>query len=127
VNLGDFMTKLAARLFERRGEAIPVSRALIESGDWRPKPNDCHRNATMLCSLTPVYTAVRGWFAADYLDLGFYKFFAHSVVEDAGGNLFDITPNQLPWNYPFLKHDPTDGDFLEMIESQQITSVIHRL
>jgi hypothetical protein len=119
------MTKLAARLYERRGEAIPVSRALIENGNWQPTPNDCHRNVTVLCSLNPAYAVVRGWLAADYLALGFYKFFAHSVVEDAAGNLVDVTPNQLPWNYPFLKHDPADGDFADIVDNQQIVSITH--
>ncbi len=120
---------LAARLYERRNEAVSIKRVRIEGGDWQPDPNQCHRNVTLWCGWHPNQTAVRGWLVADYLEVppGFYRFFAHSVVETETGDLIDLTPNPAPWKYPFLKHNPADGDFAEIVEGQGIISVTHQV
>jgi hypothetical protein len=117
---------LAARLYERRNEAVNIKHVRIDD-DWQPDPNECHRNVTLWCNRNPDYAAVRGWLVADYVDLGFYKFFAHSIIESKTGDLIDITPNPAPWSYPSLKHDPVDGDFAEIVEGHQIVWVIHRV
>jgi hypothetical protein len=118
---------LAARLYERRNEAVNIQHVRIEGGDRRPDPNECHRNVTLWCNRNPGYTAVRGWLVADYVAIGFYKFFAHSIIESKTGDLIDITPNPAPWSYPFLKHDLADGDFAEIVEGHQIVWVTHRV
>src|ERR1700758_5129392 len=97
------ISTLAARLYERRNEAVIIKRDRIEDGDWQPDPNECHRNVTLLCNRNPGYTAVRGWLVADYVPLGFYKFYAHSIIETKIGDLIEITPNPAPYIYPFLK------------------------
>jgi hypothetical protein len=41
----DQQAELAARLYERRGEAVAVRRAECEIGDdWTPQPSYCHEN-----------------------------------------------------------------------------------
>jgi hypothetical protein len=118
---------LAARLYERRNEAVSIRRVRMRGGDWQPDPNQCHRNVTLWCGWYPIYTAVRGWLVADYVDIGRYRFFAHSIVENETGDLMDITPNPASWSYPFLKHDPADGDFADIIEEQKTICVTHYL
>jgi hypothetical protein len=126
--MGDLTIRtLAARLYERRNEAVGIKRVRVDGDDWQPDPNQCHHNVTLWCSHHPKDIAVRGWVVADYSDIGFYKFFAHSVVETEAGDLIDITPNPAPWRYPFLKHNPADGDFAEIVEGQQIVSLTHRV
>jgi hypothetical protein len=117
---------LAARLYERRKGAVSVKRVSIEGSGWQPDPNQCHRNVTLWCSSHPKHIPVRGWLVADYSDIGFYRFFAHSVVETETGGLVDITPNLATWNYPFLRHDAADGDFAEIVEDHEVISITHR-
>jgi hypothetical protein len=115
--------RLAARLYARRKEAVSIERVSIEGGDWQPDPNECHANVSMWRRLQPNYIAVRGWLVADYSEIGLVKFFAHSVVQTEAGELLDITPNPLPWHYPFLTHHPADGDFGEIVEGGQIEAI----
>jgi hypothetical protein len=91
------LPSLAARFYERRNEAVSIKRVRVEGGDWQPEPNQCHKNVTLWCSWHPAQTALRGWLVADYSEIGFYRFFAHSVVETETGNLIDLTPNPAPW------------------------------
>jgi hypothetical protein len=121
------LTALAARLYKRRHEAIAVPFGTIEGGEWQPYRNECHRNVTLWCRYNPQYDAVRGWIVADYSDVGLYKFFAHSVLHDQDGKLIDITPNPSPYRYPFLRHDPADGDFGAIVEGQGIVSLFHQV
>jgi hypothetical protein len=123
------LVSLAARLYERRSEAVSIKRVRIDGGDWQPEPNQCHKNVILWCSRHPNQRAVRGWLVADYLDIypGYYKFFAHSVVETETGVLIDLTPNVAPWEYPFLIHNPADGDFAEIVEGRGIINLTHRL
>jgi len=116
--------EMAASLYKRRQMAVRIRRACVRSGDWQPEPKKCHRNVEVWCSRHPNYMAVQGWLVADYEELGIYQFFAHSVVEDETGNLIDITPNPMPYSYPFLRHDEADGRFIEF---EDITSVIYRM
>ena len=114
---------VAARLYARRCEAVIPMRARVQ-GRWQPQHKECHTNAEIWCHLNPNYRQVRGWLVADYEDIGLYKFFSHSVVEDATGSLVDITPNPLPYSYPFLRHDPADGDYSQF---EHLTFLTHEI
>jgi hypothetical protein len=123
----DFVIALAARLFARIDTGVMVSRRDLADAELKMRPNDCHRNALLVCEKYQQYTPVRGWHAADYIELGCYQFFSHSVVADKAGNLIDFTPNPAPWSYPFIPHDPADGDFADIVEGKGMVSITHRL
>ena len=121
---------LAARLYERRNEAVKVQRGYIEGCDWQPAPKECHRNVMLWCRHNPDYTAVQGWLVADYSIervAVVFQFFAYSVVETKAGNLIDITPNPHNSSYPFLRHDPIDGDFTEIVNGREVVSVAYQV
>jgi hypothetical protein len=119
---------LAASLFDRRNEAVRVQRGDSEGCDWLA-PKQCHRNAAEWCRQNPDCTAVSGWLVADYSIeriAVIFQFFAHSIVVTKAGDLIDLTPNPLDSSYPFLRHDPADGDFNEIVNEQQIASVTYQ-
>lgn len=120
------LTALAKRLYERRAEGVIVLRKAIVLDDWRPEGNNCHRNVAAVVERDPRYSAIRGWICADYVEpLGVMRFFAHSVVQAPEGGLIDVTPNPLPWQYAFLRHDGTDEEFADLVEECGIVSLLH--
>jgi hypothetical protein len=113
--------ELAARLYQRRHEAIRLRRARLRGIGWQPEAQECHRNAEIWCKLCSGFRHVQGWLVADY---GYQtQFIAHSVVENEKGELVDITPNDLGRDYLFLRHQEGDGDFANF---EKIKSVIYR-
>jgi hypothetical protein len=77
----------AARIVARIKEAVTVAFRPVACGEWAPQPNDCHNNVNAWVKTNPYLTAVRGWVIDSNCTLA-----AHSVVRDADGQLFDITP-----------------------------------
>jgi hypothetical protein len=64
----DQQAELAARLYERRGEAVAVRRAECEIGDdWTPQPSYCHENVDTWVKRNPHHRAVRGWWYCEYV------------------------------------------------------------
>lgn len=115
---------LAERLYARRGEAVHVQYVSVRIDDWQPEPNNCHENATRWCIRNPSYAVVRGWRVGTPKP-GIYMFFAHSVVQAETGDLIDLTPPPSPFTPPFLKHEPADGDFDEIVGGLAITVITH--
>lgn len=103
-------------LFDRVGEAVVAGRAVIEGGDWQPKHNMCHHNATDWCELKPEFTPVRGWLYFDLPGLPHVKFVAHSIVRTPGGDLVDITPSDATQDYPFLVSGLSDNEYAHVVE-----------
>src|SRR5260221_12129434 len=113
--------ELAARLYERRGEAGDVKRAECTIGDWKPQPASCHANVDLWLRHNPQHRSVRGWWYCDYALVGTAEFFAHSVIANENGELFDITPTtpeealaKLIGYIPerrFIRHDGTEDSF----------------
>jgi len=62
---------------------------------------------------------VRGWlfFSLSYPSplVNFVLFNAHSVIRQADGTLFDITPSRASQPYPFIRAEENDEDFLRFV------------
>lgn len=115
----------AARLYARRASAVMVP----FRGDSRltPRRNECHANVEKWLELHPTHKAVRGWLVLDYREVEGhfgYRFFAHSVVEDATGSRFDVTV-QSP--YPFLEILGNEDDFAMLIHGHNLGAIDHYL
>lgn len=106
----------ALSLLKRVGEAAVVGHAGIEGGDWQPKHNMCHHNATDWCELQPEFTPVRGWLYFDPPGLPCAKFVARSIVRTPGGDLIDIAPSDTTQDYPFLVSRLSDDKYAHVVE-----------
>ena len=122
-------TELAARLYARVSEAIPLRMVEARIGECKPEPQRCHANAVTWAEYNPGFKAVHGWLCADYRVLGKVAFIAHSVVEDQAGELLDITPVHpvIRWRYPFLRDERPTADYLRMIKENGRVEVTHIL
>ena len=89
-------------VFARRAEGALITRAELSIGEWQPEFNMCHHNVTQLCVNEPSFTAIRGWLVLEAPDRTFLRFVAHSVVMNANGEVFDITPSKVSEEYPFI-------------------------
>jgi hypothetical protein len=90
---------------------------------WAPMYNECHGNADYWVLNTLNSKSVRGWLFFDMRPLlGFVKFTAHSVIEDQGGMLVDITPSRASQAYPFIRHADDVADFEELVEKYRVTN-----
>ncbi len=102
LNREDYITSICKRL----GEAEHVPFKPVSSDGWNPEVAHCHRNVDKWVEANPGHTAVRGWvtYASFGNSLGLT---AHSVVRDANGRLFDITPLENEYyrvNMNFISH-----------------------
>jgi hypothetical protein len=114
---------LAANLYARRGEGVLVPRVDVKIGEWVPQNGYCHGNVMTWLEHHPKHRAVRGWVLADYLAVGFVRFFSHSVIETEDGALMDITPNAAPWQYLFIRHAGSEDSYAEIVEGDSIVSI----
>ena len=113
--------EIAARLYERRYDAVDVDHTSVTIGDWCPDWNECHLNVDRWCAEHPNCRAVRGWLLVPRGTI--VQFYAHSVIANEDGTLTDITPRVTPHKYPFLRHDEADGAFCQF---KKLGSVLHR-
>jgi hypothetical protein len=93
-------------------QAVPFEEVFI--GHWRPLVAQCHENVDRWAQSHPEYTAVRGWVTYASFGDGMFGLTAHSVVKDAGGRLFDITPledESLRPGMLFVPHLEDDASF----------------
>ena len=101
-------------LLGRRGSARIVERqdVTFRNGD-RPACHNCHGNAARWAAETPDVVPIHGWLieADDGHDL---RLVAHSLLEDAEGAWFDITPLE-PFQPPFLVHDGSAEAFFALL------------
>jgi len=116
-----YMVKFDARQYalslrDRVGDAVVTGRAVIEGGDWQPRQNMCHHNATEWCELKPEFTPVRGWLYFDLPGLPNVRFVAHSVIRTPSGELSDITPHNATQDYPFLASGLTEEEFAHVVD-----------
>jgi hypothetical protein len=116
----DFL-ELGRRLYERRTEAVVVPFVERSLGVWRPDPNECHRNCDWWVLHNPDCKAIRGWLLFDFGGfLTFVRFNAHSVLQEAGGNLIDITPSQASQRYPFMQHPGEEAEFISLVDGLKL-------
>jgi hypothetical protein len=126
--------ELAAYLYKHRGEAKAVPFAEYQLADWRPTPNDCHRNVDHWVAQNPGYRAVRGWLVFDFRINGpllgmrpHFRFNAHSTVRSPDGTIVDITPSYASQRYPFMPHPFDEQSFVALVNEKKIVLLEHFL
>lgn len=94
-----------------------MPRQAVAVGDWSPLRNCCHENAESFAEKDSSYIPIHGWLILDATAaIGFVRFVAHSVVQDANGNLLDITPTDENFTlYPFIRSNLTTDDYIDAI------------
>jgi hypothetical protein len=112
------LPEYSSRLYARVHEGVIVPPAEVSLGDWQPLPNECHQNASTWCANTEGFTVVHGWLYFHFEGLlPFVLFNAHSVVRDARGQLWDITPNAASQPYPFLIAEESAQEYAQLVQS----------
>lgn len=107
----------AAKLFARLGEAVMLQRVEVNLDGWRPKENECHRNASEIHLRNPSYTPVRGWLYFDFGGLlDRVQILAHSAVRTPDGELCDVTPSHTSRFYPFIPAEESEEGFAALVE-----------
>jgi hypothetical protein len=107
---------IAESLYQRRDSGVLVPYEPRDL-DWSPRPNDCHNNTDRYVIENAGHRSVRGWRILDYSDVGLARFLSHSVIEDAEGHLFDITPTPSRNPPRFLVHEGPEGQFEFLVTS----------
>ncbi|UCF24502.1 MAG: hypothetical protein JSV72_03250 [Ralstonia sp.] len=79
--------------------------------DWNPVPADCHANADRWIERSPGCKRIRGWVIEGGREYGAICH-AHSVVQDASGQLWDVTLDSTHRFIPYLGLDSTYDDGL---------------
>ena len=104
-------------LYARRHAGIVVPYEPCATSGWTPSEGECHLNSVRYAQENRGGKFVRGWLVYDFT-LGpligrpsCYRFNAHTVLEDANGRLFDITPSRASQAYPFIRHEGPADEF----------------
>ena len=114
----------AARLYERRSEGVITGVAQASIEDWTPSGHDCHANVTDWCEHYLGHKPVRGWLYFDFSKpMSVVRFYAHSVIENEKGELFDITPSKASQQYPFIRADESEEEFAYLVEELNTTVI----
>lgn len=103
----------------RRRDAEKIPYHAVGIGDWRPKVAECHANADAWVRANPRTKAIGGWVEYASFGEGTVALTAHSIVEDADGRRFDITPlyqenTSIPRYVQFVEHRGDDASFFAM-------------
>lgn len=96
-----------------RAETIPFCQANKKDGG-PSRPNECHENVDAWVKDHPGYKAIRGWVTDAHFSDNSIRLTAHSVVQNADGKLFDITPlnNEcLRGHMRFVRHLGDEASF----------------
>ncbi len=115
-NRRDYETTICARLPE--GEAVPFKEVFI--GEWHPKVAECHDNADAWVGSHRQCVAVRGWVTYASFEGDAVGLTAHSIIKDADGTVFDITPLRKEdgrKGMRFIAHHGDDPFFLKSSRS----------
>jgi hypothetical protein len=108
----DAISRLAVSVVKRLHQSVTLRRRVVHIGEWAPTVNRCHDNVAIWVAKRPQHKHVRGFV---YMDLRpnaqCIRLMAHSAVETEDGTLWDITPHDVPANYPFIRHVGTDEEF----------------
>lgn len=114
MNRTEYETDVCRRL----NKAEPVPFRQVSTEGWRPVVAGCHPNVEYWVQMNPGTIAVRGWvcFAGFGYAVGLT---AHSVVQDADGKRFDITPlenERSREGMRFVEHLGNERDFFKMVK-----------
>jgi hypothetical protein len=129
-------SEIAAELWSRRDEGVRIQRQSCVLKTGTLVPQSCHSNVQAWIAENPNHKSIRGWLIIDCqagaLFIGeqpYIDFLAHSVVEDVGGGLIDITPTLDPTagTYPFLRHPGDIAQFEEMVGGWNLVRLRFRI
>ena len=109
------LSGLAKSLYERRHTGIIVPYQPHRVTGWMPSERWCHTNVHRFVRENVGCKAVGGWLVFNWVR----RFTAYSVIEDANGWLFDITPSRASQRYPFVRHDGPEDEF------EVLTHIMH--
>jgi hypothetical protein len=114
----------------RRKTAAPKRGNAPKAAVRRSPPADRHRNVDWWVHNPTNSRAVRGWVFFDLIQASFFfgrrpfvRFTAHSVVEDADGTLYDITPSRASRRYPFIRHEGSEEEFNSLVEENRLVNL----
>jgi len=120
-----YLTDLARSLYDRLQLAVPVPFEDHSSDQFQPKAKECHVNVDLWCQLNPDHKPIR--LVIDMSALRRVHFVAHSVVEDAYGRRFDVTPQQTFAEYSFLEDEDIDEVYVLRNVRRNLTALDHFL
>jgi hypothetical protein len=119
---------LAAFLFERLDTAVRIQQCGDKLDHWTPEPGRCHENVALWIKLHPSHRPIRGWLYAPYLTTtDTARFLSHSIVETETGELMDVTLPSNEWAHPFIRHEGSEDEFLELIRNNGTPWLDHRI
>ena len=93
------------------------------------RQHHCHTNADQFVSRTKDYRVVRGWLFFDFRAAALMgleptiRFTAHSLVQNASRERYEITPSQSSQCYPFVEHPFGNEDFDRLVQGRQISHI----
>lgn len=113
----DLLT-IARRLYQRRQSGVVVPYKMV---DERHVESECHQNAGTWVRDNIGYKVVHGWMIFDHEKasgglVSLVQFNPHSIVEADDGERFDPTPSRASQRYPFIDHEGTRGEFVDLVE-----------
>jgi hypothetical protein len=113
--------QLAALLYAAPGETAVL---LGDVPDWSPRRAQCHANADEWVTMHAGYRAVRGWLRVEYETPPHrIRFHSHSVVEDADGQLIDVTLLPSDPTHRFIRHPWSEAEFLTAVANNGMPSI----
>ena len=104
-------------LYLRLNQASLVPKRNVELDGRRPTQGNCHDNVGKYCKSASGHKHIYGWLIADFSELGDIWFIFHSVAQGPDGELFDITPTDAEFEYPFLDSNLSDEAYLGLIHT----------
>lgn len=116
---GEYEHYLRERL--PQAQLVPFRRVSFSDGST-PEIAKCHRNVDRYVQENPGTRAVRGWVTLVNHQVSM-KFAAHSVIRDANGTLFDITPLENEYYRPTMSFIPHIGDEREFFLMSNVIDI----
>ncbi len=112
----DALRKYSSYLFSRINESGSLTFKQVEIDGQLSLARNCHENTRGFLKSNSSHKIIYGWiFEKSESKLEHIEFFAHSVIQDPDGYLFDITPIQSNKPVMFLAANLNDNDFADIV------------
>lgn len=112
----DVLKQYASYLFSRISESKNLTFKEVKIDGQLPLSKNCHENARLFVESNPTYKTIFGWLCIDggIISPGVI-FLAHSVIQDAAGNIYEITPIKSTEPRSFLSSELDENDFADIV------------
>jgi hypothetical protein len=93
------------------------------------RQHHCHTNADRFVAENEGYRVVSGWLFFDFRPavlMGLeptIRFTAHSLVQSASGERYEITPSPASQCYPFIEHPFGNEDFDKLVKRRGLSHI----